>query len=527
MPAGEPEPSAKGARPFRVGGERVLFDPDRVLDLDELRRDVGDVGNRPALCVDAVVCRRRAGGNLAASLDLHPGLARVPLLAVAGHGEVAVGAAGTGGHLVGQHLREGAEDGVRDPEAAEEPGRDRRGGPWIDVRPLRSGHRDGPEISARVGDLPPEDGPRHRIDHGLGRIEGIVDRALHLRGSAGEVDPDLVVLLDEIGDDGDGPAAESVVVDVVGKRPGSVGELPDPHPGEGLGVVEDLALELEEPLGAMAAGEPQQLVLGEPERGNLAAHVAQHLVRNPHRLLDDAKERAVGLAPLVELERRNAQPLLVDLRAVARVAPRHPTPDIGVMTHCTGIGDERPVREDGLEHEDVGEVAAPFVGVVVDEDVAGKDPALVVFDAGLQRGRHSPHVNRLAEALADELSVGTEEPGREVVAEPHDGRARGADQSDRHRIRDAGKGVVDDLELRRIAGTEAGGRAGAGHVRSSGGARPASVGCRTDGPGAVPAPAARAAPVRWARPERRAFAARSASVAFRSTARPDSSMTTP
>ena len=54
---------------------------------------------------------------------------------------------------------------------------------------------------------------------------------------------------------------------------------------------------------------------------------------------------------------------------------------------------------------------------------------------------------------------------------------------------------------------EAGAGAGGGHVRSSGGARLASVGCREGGPGA--------------------FAARSASVAFRSTSRPGSSTTTP
>ena len=164
-PRKAPAPSESGASEYssiRIGCSTSMSSAGMLVMLDTA-----------PLCASIPSCRAdRAGGDLAASLDLHPGLARVPLLAVAGHGEVAVGAAGAGGHLARQHLREGAEHRVRDPEAAEEPSRDRGGRPWIDVAPLRSGHRDGPEIAARVGDLPAEDGPGDRVHHRLGSNRG-------------------------------------------------------------------------------------------------------------------------------------------------------------------------------------------------------------------------------------------------------------------------------------------------------------------------------------------------------------------
>ena len=70
-------------------------------------------------------------------------------------------------------------------------------------------------------------------------------------------------------------------------------------------------------------------------------------------------------APVEEPDRRDAQPLLEDVRVAA-------VDEVGVVREVGDEGDEPPLDEDRRDEDDVRQVgAAAGVGVVADEDVAG------------------------------------------------------------------------------------------------------------------------------------------------------------
>ena len=55
--------------------------------------------------------------------------------------------------------------------------------------------------------------------------------------------------------------------------------------------------------------------------------------------LDQRKQGLVAQTALVEFERRDAQPFLIDLGRVRGVGARHPAPDIGLVAHRASPGD--------------------------------------------------------------------------------------------------------------------------------------------------------------------------------------------
>src|SRR3546814_2856608 len=84
----------------------------------------------------------------------------------------------------------------------------------------------------------------------------------------------------------------------------------------------------------------------------------------------------IWLTLIVELQDRDPQPFLVDLRRVARVRSWHPPPDIGVMADDDTEADPSRLDEDRIEHEDVRKVHASLIRIVEDHRVAG--PQVVV-----------------------------------------------------------------------------------------------------------------------------------------------------
>jgi hypothetical protein len=100
-----------------------------------------------------------------------------------------------------------------------------------------------------------------------------------------------------------------------------------------------------------------ELLLGDMAGGELGAQVAEHLHRKPHVLLDEGHDRLVELARLVELERRDAQALGIDLGRVRRIRSRDPAADIGVVADRAGEGEPLARVIERLEDEDVRQSA--------------------------------------------------------------------------------------------------------------------------------------------------------------------------
>jgi hypothetical protein len=153
-----------------------------------------------------------------------------------------------------------------------------------------------------------------------------------------------------------------------------------------------------------------ELRLGDVAGGQLRAQVALHLHRQADVLLDERHDGLVELAGLVQLHRRDAQALGIDLGRVGCVRSRDAAADVGVM--AAGAGEREPfaVVIERLEDEDVRQVHAAVERVVHDEDVALRHVvAEVAHDRG-QRGRHRAEMSRQGQALRDELPSASAKP---------------------------------------------------------------------------------------------------------------------
>ena len=105
----------------------------------------------------------------------------------------------------------------------------------------------------------------------------------------------------------------------------------------------------------------------------------------PDVLLDDPPHGLVELPLFVQLQRGQAQALLVDLGVVAGVAAGDAAADVGLMGDHARPTHQEVVHEDRLEDEDVRQVAGALVRVVVGEDVARLDVVAEVGPDGVQR----------------------------------------------------------------------------------------------------------------------------------------------
>ena len=193
-----------------------------------------------------------------------------------------------------------------------------------------------------------------------------------------------------------------------------------------------------------------ELLLGDVAGGELGAQVAEHLHRQAHVLLDERHDRLVELAGLVELQRRDAQALGVDLGRVRGVRAGDPAADIGVVADGAGEGEPLALVIERLEDEDVGQVHAAVERVVHDEHVARRHVVAEVAHDRFHRGRHRAEMARQGQALRDELAVGVGEAGRVVHVVLEHARIGRAEDGQRHLVGDREDRVLEQLEGDRI-----------------------------------------------------------------------------
>ena len=187
--------------------------------------------------------------------------------------------------------------------------------------------------------------------------------------------------------------------------------------------------------------------LADVQRADHGLHVA---VRHPRRAdvgHDDVPDGLDVLAPLDDLQRRDAQALLEDLRGVAGEAARHLAADLGHVPDAGGEGDQLAVTEDGLDDAVLGQVAAAAEGVVVEHDVARTEVLLAdLEDRPLDDEDDRTEVGRAELGLGDHLALGVEDRAREVEPLVEERRIRRVAHRDAHLARRRDEVVVDDLE---------------------------------------------------------------------------------
>jgi hypothetical protein len=86
----------------------------------------------------------------------------------------------------------------------------------------------------------------------------------------------------------------------------------------------------------------------------LRLEITQHALGQPHVERDQPLQRLVHPPALVELDDRDADAFLEDLRRIAGVRAGHAAADVRVMADHHAEALQRLFVEDREEHEDVG-----------------------------------------------------------------------------------------------------------------------------------------------------------------------------
>ena len=182
----------------------------------------------------------------------------------------------------------------------------------------------------------------------------------------------------------------------------------------------------------------------------LGAQVAEELDRQADVLLEERHDGLVDLAGLVELHRRDAQTLGVDLRRVRGVRPGDAAADVDVVTDRAGEGQPFALMIERLDDEDVGQVHAAVERIVHDEDVAGDHVVLEMAHDRFHRGRHRTQVSRQGQPLRRELAVGIGKAGRVVHVVLEHARIGRPEHGERHLVGDREDGVLEQFQRNRI-----------------------------------------------------------------------------
>jgi len=243
---------------------------------------------------------------------------------------------------------------------------------------------------------------------------------------------------------------DAVVVDPVLEAPLTIRQLLQRRARHALGVVDRLAHQLAHLGRPVPRDEVGELPLGDVAGGELRAQVAEDLHRHAHVAVDEGHDGLVELPRLVELHRRDAQPLGVDLGRVRRVGPRDAPADIRVVADGAGEGEALALVEERLEDEDVGQVHAAVERVVHHEHVALGDVAGEVPHDRFHRRRHRAQVARQRQPLRHQLALGVGEARGEVHVVLEHARVGRAHDGERHLVRDREDRVLEQLEGDRV-----------------------------------------------------------------------------
>ena len=159
---------------------------------------------------------------------------------------------------------------------------------------------------------------------------------------------------------------------------------------------------------------------------------------------DDLPDVLDRLAGPHELDRRQPQPLLVDLRRGARERADRDRADLGHVADRRREGDELAVVEDRPEEHVLRHVAAAAERVVVDHDVARLERGgAELVEHAANRLADRAEVRGVEAALGDHPALAVEESAREVARLAEDRRVGGAHHVRAHLLGDLHELVAD------------------------------------------------------------------------------------
>jgi hypothetical protein len=204
-----------------------------------------------------------------------------------------------------------------------------------------------------------------------------------------------------------------------------------------------------------------EAALPDPGGADHRAQIPEEIVGVAHVDGDHREHVLPQGTRVIELERRDAQPLLPDLRGPRVVRAVRGAPDVALMRAVDRPERDLVVHEDGYERGEVGQVVVAVVGIVEEEDVTGLGaPDEGVADR-LHRPRDRPHVDRHVLGLGHEARARIADRRREVSTRVQDLGVRGAEHRLPHLLHDGfeavrehghGDGIDQSRPLRRLHG---------------------------------------------------------------------------
>ena len=202
---------------------------------------------------------------------------------------------------------------------------------------------------------------------------------------------------------------------------------------------------------SMLCEQPPIATLADRTGCKLRADVADQLHRHARILFQDAQQHLVRLAGFVQLDDRQADAFLENLRRVDGGRSRRDAADVAVMRHRAGPALDDAFVEDRLDDVEVGQMLpARTVGVVIEEDVAGLRSRRMIGDQDAHSVRERAELHRQCQPLGDELPAPVTERGGIVHGVTYDRRIGAAHHDQRHLVGSRRERILDDLEGDRI-----------------------------------------------------------------------------
>ena len=241
-------------------------------------------------------------------------------------------------------------------------------------------------------------------------------------------------------------AARVIELEVVLVHVLAVGQLADTLAHPSFGAVEIHRDAGEHGVPAVLRNQPLDALLRHPAGPERRFEVAEPFLGQPHVAQQQAHHPFVAPSALVELDRGDADPLLVDAGREPGVAARGHSSHVGPVGANRGEDEQLPAGEDREEHGDVVQVGAAAIGVVEHDDVAVVDVAFEVLHGAAHRPRHGHYVPGMVVGLRHHLRRRVEQRAREVVEFVDHRGERGADDRRPHLLDDGAQPLAHDLE---------------------------------------------------------------------------------
>ena len=298
-----------------------------------------------------------------------------------------------------------------------------------------------------------------RVDRGLepakdargGHRERCVHRTFDLRVSAGKVHHQTVCGLLHRQTDAElriragGVVGNAVAIAEILENAFAVRQIHQRRAHQPFGIIHNLRHVANEFDTAVALGERLQTIGCAQRCGELGAEIAFTLVGRANIRQDELFEVDIERAAADQPQRRDAQPFAEDLRDRAVAAGRRRA-DIRPMRAQASVAEQLAVIECGPHHIHVRQVAAPEIGVVVDENVAVVHVGSEHGDDGAHRIGHRAEVNRQIGALRHHLAACVEDAAGIIASRLQDRRIGRLGEDDPHLLGDLVEAVLDDLE---------------------------------------------------------------------------------